>query len=275
MKKGKWLILLLILVVMAAAIVISHGSHSTHWRVPKAGSRIVIPVFELHRVLPGMAEEYIVSPEHLEDLLRTLEVRHFTPITLAQLRDALQNHGPLPKHPAMLTFDDAYLDNYTYAFPVLQRHGWTAVFFAPVGNISDPPAERVQGEDGPDPLHMQWPELIEMSKAGMEIGSHSVHHINLTHADPEALRFELEESRRVLAERLGQVPLAIAYPGGRQNHVVREAAAAAGYELGFVTGFGPFPLDEIDDLLKLPRVHVPGYVKPAALINSIPQNEWK
>jgi peptidoglycan/xylan/chitin deacetylase (PgdA/CDA1 family) len=39
------------------------------------------------------------------------------------------------KPPALLTFDDGYLDNYQTAFPILRRHGVTAVFFIPTGFI--------------------------------------------------------------------------------------------------------------------------------------------
>ncbi|MBP7830797.1 MAG: polysaccharide deacetylase family protein [Kiritimatiellae bacterium] len=244
------------------------------WRVPGPGSRIVIPVFALHRVVPGEATEYVMSPGHLDKLLRELDKRGYMPVSLDQLEAALRRGGPLPRKPAMLTFDDAYLDMYEHALPVLKKRGWPAVFFVPTGKITSPPAERVVWGDGPDPKAMQWPEVQAMKKAGMEIGSHAWTHINLVKALPETVKAELETSRRMLAEQLGAEPIALAYPGGRHNREVRRAAAEAGYRLAFLSGGGPIPLG-IDDLSALPRVHVPGYVDPGAIVRSLPGNEWR
>ena len=38
----------------------------------------------------------------------------------------------------IITFDDGYRDNYTAAFPVLQRHGLPATFFVATGFIDEP-----------------------------------------------------------------------------------------------------------------------------------------
>ena len=244
------------------------------WRRPGPEDRVFIPVFALHRVVPGQATEYVMSPERLEELLLGLKKRRFTPISLAQLDAALRSGGRLPKRPALLTFDDAYLDNHEHALPVLRRHRWPAVFFVPVGKITDPPAERVSWGDGPDPVAMQWPEVLAMKQAGMEIGSHAYHHVNLAKAEPDVVREELEESRRMLTERVGAAPLALAYPGGRHHAEVRAAAETAGYRLGFLSGGGPIPMG-IKDMFALPRVHVPGYVDAEAVLNSLPRNEWR
>ncbi|HOW97262.1 MAG TPA: polysaccharide deacetylase family protein [Kiritimatiellia bacterium] len=244
------------------------------WRVPGPDSRVSIPVFVLHRVLPGEATEYIISPDRLKKLVRELNRRGFTPVSLGQLHAALHDRGPLPRKPAMITFDDAYLDMYVHALPVLRKHGWPAVFFAPTGKMSDPPAERVVWGDGPDPRAMQWPELIALKEAGMEIGSHAWTHINLAKALPETVNAELETSRREIAERIGVAPMALAYPGGRHSREVRRAAAEAGYRLGFLSGGGPIPLG-VEDLYALPRVHVPGYADPAAIVSALPENVWR
>ena len=58
----------------------------------------------------------------------------------------------------------------------------------PTGKITDPPAARGEWGDGPDPKAMQWPEIIAMKQAGMEIGSHAWTHINLAKAEPETVR---------------------------------------------------------------------------------------
>lgn len=261
LRANKWATLFLVVAVAVWSVY-----RAVRLRQPRLPPRV--PVFVLHRVLPGEASEYVMTPEHLEKLLQALRREKFTPITLSQLRSALEGKGVLPRRPAMLTFDDAYHDFYVYAFPILRKYKWPAVLFVPVGKITDPPAPRVEWGAGPEPYAMQWPEIEEVRRSGVEIGSHAFNHINLAKADPEVVLSELAESRRILAERLGEPPIALAYPGGRQNREVRRAAAGVGYSMAFLSGGGPIKLREHDPL-GLPRVHVPGYVDPAAIVRAV------
>jgi peptidoglycan/xylan/chitin deacetylase (PgdA/CDA1 family) len=54
--------------------------------------------------------------------------RHFNVVRLADVYGFLDGKR-LPRNPALLTFDDGYLDCWTTARPILERHGLTAVFF--------------------------------------------------------------------------------------------------------------------------------------------------
>ncbi len=54
--------------------------------------------------------------------------------------DELRAHlrgAPLPPHSVLITFDDGYRNNYRHAFPVLVRHGASAVFFVTSGFVGD------------------------------------------------------------------------------------------------------------------------------------------
>lgn len=61
--------------------------------------------------------------------------KHYHFITVAQLIDAFENGTELPPKSLLLTFDDAYLDHYTYAFPLLDEYKAQGVFFVPVKAI--------------------------------------------------------------------------------------------------------------------------------------------
>ncbi len=274
-KWHKWITGLVVLTALSVMVIFHPDRQRWFWRVPGPHSRIVVPVFVLHRVFPGQATEYIISPNRLDALLEELNSRGFTPIKLRDLQNALAGQGALPERPAMVTFDDTYLDNFTYALPVLKARGWTAVFFAPTGKLTEPPEQRMTFGDGPEPLMMQWPEIRALKSAGMEIGSHSVNHINLSRAGIDTVRMELEQSRRMLEERLGSEPIALAYPGGRQNGEVRAVAHDVGYTLAFLSSGGPIQMHEQQDMLRLPRVHVPGYIDPRTLVRAIPRNDWR
>lgn len=53
----------------------------------------------------------------------------YTSASLDDLREC-QETGRIPAQPrVVLTFDDAYLDNWVYAYPLLRREGWTGVIY--------------------------------------------------------------------------------------------------------------------------------------------------
>ena len=62
--------------------------------------------------------------------------RHFTIVGADEL-GAFGRGAKLPPHPVAITFDDGYLDCYTQALPILQRHGCRAIFFVPTSIISE------------------------------------------------------------------------------------------------------------------------------------------
>ena len=61
--------------------------------------------------------------------------KHYNFITAAQLIDAYENGTELPPKSLLLTFDDAYLDHYTNAFPLLDEYKAQGLFFVPVKAI--------------------------------------------------------------------------------------------------------------------------------------------
>jgi peptidoglycan/xylan/chitin deacetylase (PgdA/CDA1 family) len=107
-----------------------------------------------------------VPPEMFEAQLKLLRDNGFTTITLRDLYEYLAVGTPLPDQPIILTFDDGYIDNYTHAFPILQKYGMLGTFFVLTG-----PAD-----DG-NPAYLSWDMIQEMSSAGMDIQLHMRDHL--------------------------------------------------------------------------------------------------
>jgi peptidoglycan/xylan/chitin deacetylase (PgdA/CDA1 family) len=127
----------------------------------------------------------------------------------------------------LITFDDGYRDVLGEAAPVLRRLHMHATAFVITGRIS-----------GPDPSFLTWGELRRLRRDGFDIGSHTVTHRDLTALTPPELEHELTASRRILERRLGTRAQWFAYPAGRYDARVLDAAAAAGYVLAFTTRGG-------------------------------------
>lgn len=82
---------------------------------------------------------------------------------------------------------------------------------------------------------ISWPQVQEMGTAGIEFGSHTVTHPNLTCISAEDLDKELLDSKRMLEDRLQCSIDSIAYPIGTSsafNTRVIEATARHGFKLG-------------------------------------------
>ena len=59
--------------------------------------------------------------------------KHFNVVRMEDVINAVQNQQKevLPENPLLLTFDDGYIDNFTFAFPLLEEFGFQGSFFIP------------------------------------------------------------------------------------------------------------------------------------------------
>ena len=123
-----------------------------------------------------------------------------------------------------LTFDDAGLDDYSVAFPVLQSHRFVATFFVITGFVGKP-------------ICMTRSDLQRMQTAGMAIESHMVHRFGPEDPRARSCRTSSFSRARPSEKELGQAPMALAYPAGAYSQAVIAAARAAGYRVA-VTSLG-------------------------------------
>lgn len=104
---------------------------------------------------------------------------------------------------------------------------------------------------------MTWDQLREMDAAGMEIGSHGVHHRMLAKLPREEMAWELRTSAERLAAELGHPAVSLAYPVGgpdAYDDAVIEAARANGFKAGcsYVSGTSPAAHGERFTLKRIP-----------------------
>lgn len=56
---------------------------------------------------------------------------NFNVVRMEQVIEAVKGGNPLPERALLLTFDDGYVDNYTFTFPLLEEYGFQGSFFIP------------------------------------------------------------------------------------------------------------------------------------------------
>jgi peptidoglycan/xylan/chitin deacetylase (PgdA/CDA1 family) len=67
----------------------------------------------------------------------------------------------------------------------------------------------------------------------VHIGNHTANHAILTNYDSRQIRQQLQRAQDALAEMLGVLPIAIAYPNGAHNDAVQNACRDVGLKIGF------------------------------------------
>jgi peptidoglycan/xylan/chitin deacetylase (PgdA/CDA1 family) len=144
-----------------------------------------------------------------------------------------------------VTFDDGFLDLFN-AYEVLQRLGARATAYIPTGNVGS------RGSAGG--ARLDWSQLAELARGGIEIGSHSVSHRPLDVLAPADVRRELVVSRQELVDRLGVPVHSFCYPHGYSSGRVQRAVRDAGYTNACIVGRRIARSG--DDDMAVPRLHV-------------------
>jgi hypothetical protein len=200
-----------------------------------------VPILEYHvlgTAPPGSPyPELYVGRSDFSRQMSWLERQGYQAVTLEQVEAAWYHGGVLPPKPIVLSFDDGYRPQFTFALPELRRHGWAGVL-----NLK---------AEGSDLYHGNVEAMID---AGWELAAHTIHHLDLTTLGAAQLKEEVAGSRAMLRREYGVPVDDFCYPAGRFDPTVIEAVKAAGYvgattEVhGYASRDKPYELDRFEIL---------------------------
>jgi len=188
-----------------------------------------------------------VSPAVFERHLRYLDEHNFTIWPLGRILDALDQGQNLPANTVALTFDDAYLSIYTEAFPRLRKRNWPFTVF-----VSS------EGIDRNYAGYLNWEQLRELARAGVEIGNHSHSHAHLLRrqkGEPTGrwkvrVRTDIQTAADRIKAETGSASSLFAYPYGEYSHALKAIVNSLGYR-GIAQQSGA--IGRHSDFLALPR----------------------
>ncbi|HFB52094.1 MAG TPA: polysaccharide deacetylase family protein [Anaerolineae bacterium] len=221
---------------------------------PVAGAEDIVahvPILMYHylSIPPQDADIYrkdlSVTPANFDAQLAYLKENGYTTIHLRDLVYVLAGRRNLPPKPIIITFDDGYRDNYTNAFPLLKKYGFTATFSV----VTDP-------LDFGDPRYMSWDNIIEMHAAGMEIGAHTKRHYDLRSNDMDFLVYEILGSKEAIEARIGEPVRVFVYPSGEYTPLTEKVVASANYWAALTTAYGAE--ETFATRFELPRIRMRG-----------------
>ena len=166
----------------------------------------------------------------------------------------LEDPESLPRHSALITFDDGYRSVRTVALPLLRRFGLPAVLFVPTQYIGG--RNTFDSGSEPDEPLCDWDDLKELESGGVSIQPHGVSHRRFSEMSLEQQSAELLRSKRALEEGLGNRAEIFAFPygdDGADPQALRKELEQAGYRAACLYRGGPisFPLS---NPFRLPRL---------------------
>lgn len=167
-----------------------------------------------------------VSPEDFEAQLKFLKENNYHSITPDELYAAIADGAALPDNPVLITFDDGYEDNFTNAYPLLEKYDFKATIFVVTSFV---------GKKKP---YLTWEQVKKLDAAGYSIESHTATHRAMTDLSDDELRAELTESKKTLEEELGHEVPYMAYPTGTYNLHIAQLVKEAGYKAAFTIKYG-------------------------------------
>lgn len=179
-----------------------------------------VPILMYHRIVPAAQAGnsrpgLVVAPETFSAQLDALAGAGWHTITMAALAGYLQDRTQPPARTFVITIDDGWDDGYTYAFPILQSHGFVATYYVIAGRID---------EGG----FLSSDHLRALVAAGDEIGDHTMDHKDLGTVAPADLHYEIDAAAARIAQVTGRWPASLAYPMGGVDNLAVAAVAACG-----------------------------------------------
>ena len=137
--------------------------------------------------------------------------------------------GPdLSEHAVVLVFDDGWHSVFTNAYPLLRKHGMTAVLALISGAMTGGKLRYAGNAQG----YMNRSEVQDMiDNLGVEIASHTKTHPFLKRLPDDSVRSELVESRQALEAMFHQKVVTLVYPYGEHDQRIRNLVPEAGYAM--------------------------------------------
>ena len=192
-----------------------------------------------------------VTPSSFSAQMRWLSRLGYRGLAMSELMPYLR--GEKKGKVVGITLDDGYQSNVSHALPILKQHGFSATCYVVSGRLGQ---------------HNEWDAALGMAKAalmsgeemrawvdaGMEVGSHSCSHADLSRLSLAEARHELLQSKSDLENLLQKPVTQFCYPYGHFSPEHEALVSQAGYEAATTTHRGR--ACATDRMTALPRVPV-------------------
>ena len=208
------------------------------WLSPK----YVVPILMYHRF--GYNESTLfVAPENFRRQMTYLRKRDYNVISLDRLVKGIRAGKTFKHNTVVITIDDGYKDNFTYAYPILEEYNFPATIFLVANHI------------GNSVDFINWEEVCAMCDDNISFGGHTKNHAYLPSIDTtKVLWEEIGGCKGFVENKIGKQVDYFCYPMGAFSEQVKTMVKKAGYKGACTTNRGLAKLNQ--DVYELKRIKV-------------------
>ncbi len=192
------------------------------------------------------------NPSLFEAQVKLLKKLGYKSINSKDLKDFLEGRLKDDKY-IIFTFDDAYVDVFENALPILKKYNFSAIIFVPAGLVGEYNRWDADRLNIKKPI-ASWDYMEKALKDSFEIGSHAIFHNPLTYLDTKSQIQEIHDSKKILEDKLGISINTFCYPYGDYDEDVVKIVENAGYDLAFSVNSGH--IRAFDNPYTLKRLHM-------------------
>src|ERR1035437_3670305 len=151
-----------------------------------------LPILMYHKVSLEVNDHLTISVQNLETHFKYLSDHGYRCMPLNQIADG--TNKKLPRRSFTLTFDDAYLNNLEYLYPLLQKYNLHATIMLPVGYLG----KTNEWDEGNEAL-MNYKQLLSMDSKYISFGLHTYGHIPLKNSSFSEITADIEKCKQELS----------------------------------------------------------------------------
>jgi peptidoglycan/xylan/chitin deacetylase (PgdA/CDA1 family) len=208
-------------------------------------------ILQYHHVSDTTPKITSITPEQFSVHLKYLQENNFNVVPLSQIVNRIKNKKPIKDKTIAITFDDAYVDIFTQAKPLLDKYKYPYTIFVNPSIIN-------RNEKNISSHYLSWTQLKTLGDEGVIIANHGFEHNSLTRtsanlSQPQWLtqqQISLLKAEAIIKEKTGQSWHYFAYPYGEYSPEIQQWVKENNF-IGFSQQSGAVGLHT--DLTSIPR----------------------
>ena len=207
-----------------------------------------------HRINDYSKDSLTISTKRFDTMMQML-YREYKVVSLGEMVNVLRKGEDINPKAVAITFDDGYMDNYTFAAPILGKYSLPACFFITSGYIGTTRVFPWDKESGKFFALMNWDHVRSLVDRGFEIGAHTIDHVDLGTEPLNSAKYQIVSSKKEIEQNIGSEVRYFAYPFGSRKNIrqeIRDMVKEAGF-LCCCSGYGGKVTQESDPY-DLPRI---------------------
>ncbi len=172
-----------------------------------------------------------------------LAAHGYTTLWAPDLINALRSHSGLPPKSILITMDDGYADNDTYALPILRQYGFKANLMLSTGLV------------GSNSDMLSWGQVQDMKNSGVYyLTNHTWSHYPIAKGSYDKISYEIDTAATQIKQYTGQDVNIFTYPYGSFSNSAISTLQQKGYLGAFSTIPGQYQCDSFIMTLHRTRI---------------------